>query len=223
MRKNLYLCAIATILFTCFFLVGCAPSKRVIPSLQYHDAIGMSIPKKAHIYWVPGKQASHEIPPSAGYSGNSGLAGLIVNLMFTSVESQHRKSNPSQYVLEYGKADEAVFLTSLRDVLEQQHVFKSVDLTTDISKVNANDVLIKIYFKTTRVTVNSGYLIKLSVNLSIQTGRQPPYERTYLVQNDESLDGAFKSKGFLDKKTEVSQELLTLIINGIKQWYRGNK
>jgi len=222
MRKILHQCAIVFIFFICFFLVGCAPTKKVMPPLQYHDAIDMSIPKKAHVYWMPGKQASHEISSTAGVSsGNSGIAGMIGALVFTSIENQHRKNNPSQYVLEYGKADETVFLTSLRDVLEQQNVFKSVDLTTDISKVGSNDVLIKVYFKTTRVTCSRGYLIKLSVNLSIKTGHEVPYERTYLVQNDNSLDGAFTSKNFLEKKTEVSQELLTLVINGIKQWHRG--
>lgn len=212
MKKFLYLIVIITALST----IGCAPNKSVIPPLQYQDNIDMHVPKAAHIYWIPGKQVGHEKSAGVYYANNNGLAGAIGTLVVASIQNQHRKNNPSQYVYEYGKADEVVFITSLRDILEQKNIFKTVELTTDLNKVRPNDVLIKIYFKTARVHSFSD--ITLTVNLSIETNKKHKYERTYLVQND-----SLKSKNFLEKKTEVSQKLLISIINGIQQWHEENK
>jgi hypothetical protein len=216
MKKILYLFVIISV----FATIGCAPNKKVIPPLQYQNDINIHIPKIAHIYWIPGKQAGHELSNSSAYSApnNNGLAGVIGTLVVASIQNQHRKNNPSQYIYEYGKADQVVFITSLKDILEQKNIFKSIDLVTSLDKINTKDVTIKIYFKTTRVTFINDYTVNLSVNLAIQSGNRQ-YERTYFVQNEEPA----KSNDFLAKKTEVSQKLLTLIINGIQQWYEENK
>lgn len=222
MISKLYLYIVAFLFFIGISLIGCTPNKNVIPALQYRDQINIHIPKKACIYWVPGKQVAHELSTASenvSDLGGNGLARLIGDLIVISIQSQHRKNNPSQYILEYGKADEVVVITSLRDILERQNVFKSIELITDPSEVNARDVLIRIYFKTARVSRDR--IVKLSVNLSIKTGNRSPYERTYLIQSDEETGGIFKSKTFLEKKTEASQELLASIINGIKQWDEG--
>lgn len=207
--------------FAYFSLTGCAPTRNVMSPLQYKDTIDIHVPKVAHIYWIPGKQVAGEVQ-SGGYvtgSGNQGIVGALVGMAVLGVIDSHdRKHNPSKYVRDYGKADEAIFITSLRDTLERQDVFKKVELTTDLNKVGSKDVLIKVYFKTTRVNVRENNLITLTVNLLIQSGHQPQYERTYLIQNDPLV-----SKTLLERKTEVSQKLLTAVIGGIKQWHRGEK
>ena len=199
--------------------------KNVMPPLKYHDDIDIHVPKVAHIYWTPGKQAAHELSNNVSMTtGGSGIAGLVGALVATSIQEHHRKNNPSQYLREYGKADEAVFITSLRDVLVEQDVFKNVELTNDLSKISPNDVVIKVYFKSTRITFKYDYIITLTVNLSIQANNRPLYERTFLIQNNTPEPAfTFKSKTFTEIKTEVSQKLLVSILNGIKQWHRGNK
>ena len=216
MNKRSYICLL--ILSACFILVGCAPSKVVIPPLQHNESIDIHVPKTAHVHWVPGKRVASEKPTYRSSSSN-GLAGFAVDLIWGVADQQNRKNKPSEYSNEYGKADEVVFVTSLRDVLDQQNVFKKVKLTTDLSEVRPQDVLIKIYFKTARVVDIS--CNKLTVSLSIKAGNRALYERTYFVQNDPY--GKSKAKTFVEKKTEVSKKLLALVVNGIKQWHKGDK
>ncbi|MBU0744377.1 MAG: hypothetical protein KKE11_03305 [Gammaproteobacteria bacterium] len=209
------------ILFSCFFLAGCASPKNIIAPLKYQDDIKMHVPKNAYIYWISGKHVSKEKTSYAvsGSSGQGGIGEAVGSLIFAAIDNQNQKNNPSQYTHEYGKADAAVFITSLRDALTEQNVFKNTELVTNLDQVRSQDVLIKIYFKTARITdINN---VTLTVTLSIKTGNKPAYEKTYLVQNDP--DKAFKVKTFLEKKTDASQKLLTAIICGIKQWNEGHK
>jgi len=219
MKKRSYPYAAVATLFICFNLLGCAPTKVVIAPLRYNNDIGLHIAKTAHIHWTPGRRVSSEIPKYTPQGSGGGLAGLIVTAIDATIDHHQRKNHPSEYNNEYGKADETVFITSLRDTLDHQNVFKKIELTTDLNKVCPQDILIKIYFKTARVVDISD--IKLTVNLSIKTGHRPSYEKTYLVQND-SYEIS-KARTFIEKKTEVSQKLLTEIINGIKQWHEENK
>jgi hypothetical protein len=213
--------ALAITLFISLTLTGCAPTKIVMPPLKHHEDIGLHIAKTAHIYWIPGRLIASEKQKvyMGSTGGGSGLAVLLVNAVEATIDHHQRKNHPSEYAYEYGKADEAVFITSLRDILAQQNVFKNVELTTDLNKVQAKDVLIKVYFKTARVIDLVD--IKLSVVLSIKSGSRPVYERTYLAQNDPYHIS--KAKTFVERKTEASQKLLTEIIHGIKQWHEENK
>lgn len=127
------------IFLSAFILSGCAPKKNVIPKLRYQEDIGITVPKKACIYWVPGRRVgSEKASPtySASYSsGSSGAAGAVgsvaVTLLANMMQAQHKKNNPSQYTYEYGKADEVVFITSLKDILLEQNTFKDVELITN--------------------------------------------------------------------------------------------
>lgn len=224
MKKSLCL-KIFYLPFLLFTLAGCTPTKNVIPPLRHNEDVGIHIAKTAYLHWIPGRQVASEkaMSTSTSYSANgqnnNGLAGLITSMMASAIENQYRKNRPSEYLYEYSKADEAVFITSLRDTLIQQSVFKNVELVTDTSKVSAKDVLIEIYFKTARVVDFED--IKLTVSLTIKSGNRPPYEKTYLTLNDPPETS--KTKKFIEKKTEVSQKILTMIIDGIKKWHEENK
>lgn len=214
-KRNIVILSAA---FLSAILAGCAPTKNIIPPLKYRDDIGIHSSKTAHIQWIPGKMVGDEkITHSHSSNSNGGLGAIVSGLVITAIDNQQRKNNPSQYVNEYAKADEVVFITSLRDVLNEQNVFKNVELVTDLNNVKTKDVLIKIYFKSARVTKYSN--ITLMVQLTIQAGKKPPFERTYLAQNNHEE----QYKNFVENKTSVSQRLLSDIINGIKQWLEENK
>ncbi len=200
-------------------LTACAPTKKVISTIKHTDEIGFHIAKNAYLQWIPGKQIAKCQPKSAETyqsSGNQdyGLGGLLATIIVASVEHQQRKNNPSEYIFEYGKADEAVFMTSLRNALNEQQVFKNTELTSN-DKVSSQDILIKIFFKTTRV-VGFNTLI-VTAKMTILTNGKNVYERTYLVESGHKL-----SK-FIEIKTQVSKQLLADIIGGIKQWHEESK
>lgn len=207
------------VLLLSFALVGCSSSRIIIDKLHYKNSIDLKVPNKAYIYWIPGEHNSHEVQDYSVASGGGGLGGLVANLAIGVIKQQDKKNNPSKYFLEYGKADESVFITSLRNTLDAQGVFKTTDIITNLDQVNPSDVLITIYFKNTRI--DHAGMVTLSAHMSIKTKNKQAFSRTYFVQSDDEPKGFLHTKGLLEMKTESSQKLLALIINGIKQYYQG--
>lgn len=195
-------------------LTGCASTaEQVMPPLTYSSSIPVHVTKNAYLDWEIGKQASGEAP-NATPPPNGGIVGALLT---NAIDSQMRKQNPSRYTFTYGKAQQAVFMASLRDVLKQNNVFKEVELITDSQSVRPQDVLIIIYFKNTRVLTEQNYKIILDVDVTIKTQGMPAFKRTYLV---ESNPGSFFSpNSFKDQQTDVSQQLLDKIIIGLQQWH----
>lgn len=194
-------------------LTGCAHN-AIMPSIQYNKVINFQVPKNAHLNWEVGKQYSGNI--QTNYHQNNGLVGALVCAAVNSVE---RTNHPSHYTLSYGKAEQAIFMTSLRDVLEQNHVFKKVELIADSRQVPQKDVLVNVFFKTARVSSpENNYKITLSVEMIIETDKKAPFKRTYLVQSD--AEGFNTSFG--DQQIDASNRLLDKIMNGIEEWYKLN-
>lgn|SRR3990167_10029886 len=206
--KIIFLIMIFTALFD-----GCTPmAEQVMPPLQYQSPIHVHVNKTAYINWKIGKQSSSEQPTFV--PANSGLVGAM---LANAIDSTERKNNPGRYTFTYGKAQQAVFVTSLKDILAEQHVFKKVELTVDPKTISPDDVLIIIFFKSTRVSdASQRYKITLDVELLIQTKGQLPFKRTYFVES--SSGGIFSMKSFKDQQAEVSNMLLEKIIAGIKEW-----
>ncbi|TAK72071.1 MAG: hypothetical protein EPO11_10485 [Gammaproteobacteria bacterium] len=204
MKKIIFL------LFIAIALTACANSaEQVMPPVHYNDSITFHIPKKAYIYWELGEQYSSTAPQNMGGPGLSGLAAAFI-------EAEEHQNNPSKYTYTYGKAQQAVFMTSLEDVFSDNHVFNNVELITDLKQVHSQDVLMKIYFKSTRVaSYENNYQITLDVDMSIEVNRKLVFHRTYVVQSDN--DKYFST--FKDQQTNVSQKLLVDIVKGVKQWH----
>lgn len=205
MKKILCL-SVATLL-----LSGCTPAtQQVMSPLRYNQSIDVHVNKTAYLYWQPGEIHGSELPRQVSY--NSGIAGALVS---AAIDTQMRKNNPSHYTFTYGKAQQAVFMTSFRDVLLQNHVFKDVILTTDLSRVKSQDVLLKVYFKSTKVgPAGKNYQITLDVDMSIEANKST-FTRSYVAESDGSY---FSFKNFKDQQTDASQQLLSKLIGGIKQW-----
>lgn len=195
-------------------MAGCA-NKPLMPPIKYNEPINFQVDKNAYLNWEVGKQRSGTIPVQPNQSG--GLVGVLV---MSAVDSIDRNHNPSRYTLSYGKAEQVVFMTSLRDVLAENRVFKQIDLISDPQKIASKDVLINVFFKSARVSSpERGYKITLSVEMSIETGERIPFKRTYLVQNNAEGFGV----GFREQQIDVSKRLLAKIIDGIEEWHKLNQ
>lgn len=191
-------------------LVGCANKPLIMPPLTYDKPINIRLKKNAALYWEQGKQHAATIRTQAGE--NQGLLGALV---FGTMDSMDRSRNPSRYSLAYGTAEQAIFMTSLRNVLDQNQIFDQIELITDPSVLTPKDILITVFFKNSRVlSPDRGHRITLSVVVNILAKGCPNFQRTYLVQSDEQV-----TPGFIDQQKSVSQLLLGKIISGMEEWH----
>ena len=111
----------------------------------------------------------------------------------------------------YNKAQQAVFMTSLKNELTQQQTFKNIDLVPSAPKAAAMPI-ITIYFKSTYVSDRTeGNRVTLDTVLRIESPNQPVFTKTYLVTSDTS--GSFKTK-----MQTVSTSLLDKVLKGIDDW-----
>lgn len=206
MQKNRFL----FVLLGVGLITGCA-NKPIMPPLQYNKPIEFQVNKNAYLNWEVGKEYAGSIPTS--YEQNSGLIGALV---VSAIDSADRANNPSRYTLSYGKAEQTVFMTSLRDVLTKNNVFNQVNLISDPTQVSGKNVLLNIFFKTARVaSPERGYKITLSVELTITNNGKTPFKRTYVVQSNAENFG----DGFREQQIDVSSRLLEKIITGIQEWH----
>lgn len=207
--KKVSLILIGLILF--LVIAGCTPvAQQVMPPVEYKKAIDLHVKKNAYLNWEYGKEY-------AGKSMMFGPADPVGALLVTAIDNEAQRRNPDHYKFTYGKAQQAVFMTSLRDVLVEQNVFKNVSLTTASRKLNPNDVIITVKFRETRVAnQNEFFDMTLNVDLFIKTINEPVFKRTYVIKSSPS--GLF-GRGFKDQQTDVSQQLLDRIISGLSQWH----
>ncbi len=204
----LFLCSMMLTLAACT-----PPAQQVMPPLTYSNQIAFHDSQKADLYWQTGSQVSSEAPPTQDY--NDGIGGMIINSV---VNNEMRSAHPGDFTYTYGKAQQAVFMTSLKNTLVEQHAFKDVELITDPKAAKPQDVLITVNFKETRVLGHEkNYQIILDTELTIKNGNKPPFKRTYLVESKDS--SVFSTKSFKDQQTDVSQQLLNKVIAGMTQWY----
>jgi len=208
MKKILFLSALV------LSISACAPvPQQVMRPLQYQHNIALHVPQKAYLYWHPGIQESSTAPNHA--SARDGILGAAMDAV---IDSEMHKSNPSRYTFTYGKTQQVVFMTSLKDILEEQHVFTDVILTSDVRQASPDDVLIQVYFRNTKVLgAETNYRIVLDVDMSIDTENKSSFKRTYLIESKKT--GFFSMKSFKEQQTDASQQLLIKVIAGIKQWH----
>jgi hypothetical protein len=170
--------------------------------------VNVHVQKKAYIYWQHGKDQVGDV---ATYS-NDAIADIFI--------AQDRRSNPSKYQLMYGKAQQAGFITNFRDILVQNDVFKDVELTADPAISKANDVLISLYFKSTRVAdIENNYQIMLTMEMKITSGKST-FTRTYMADSDKGT--LFNGKSYNEQIIDVSEKMIKQLMSGIKNWSHTN-
>lgn len=111
----------------------------------------------------------------------------------------------------YNKAQQAVFMTSLQQTLQQQQAFAAVNLVTQAPTTTSQPV-ITVYFKSTRVADDTdGNQITLSTVLRIQAPQQTEFTRTYVVSST-------PNQSFSKQEEDVSTRLLDKVLQGIDDW-----
>lgn len=187
-------------------LMGCG-SPAIMPPIECNKPIEFQSSRNAVLYWDMGKENVSIVSSK----NDNNLVGSIF-------ESIDRSNNPSRYTLKYGKAEQAIFITSFKNILEKQAVFKNVEIITDPKEAKPQDVLITINFKSTRVSSPElGYQISLSVDMAVSGGGKPAFTRNFFVKNDD----AFES--FQIRQNKVSTKLAENLINGLKKWHEQTK
>lgn len=202
-------CCVTTMLLT---LAACTPpAEQVMPPLQYTHPVNVHVKKNAELTWVTGKQYTSMEPIYVSTGG--GLVGAVVS---AAIDTEMRKRNPGAYTYSYGAAQQAVFMTSLRDALERHQVFNRIELTAEPDRKSKDKVLLTVHFNTTRVNdASSHYKIQLDATLSIQSGKQV-FERSYIVESDPG--GFFIANSFRNQQSDVSQKLLGKMMESIEEW-----
>jgi uncharacterized lipoprotein YajG len=196
-----------------FFATACTPmAEEVMSPLQYKKPVAFKVDKNADLSWQSGKENTSM--QAINVSGNTGLLGAVVTSSIGEAERQH---NPARYTMRYGAAQEVVFMTSLKNILEKNLVFRRTEITTEPQKVNPQDVLIDINFKNSSVKgFDTNYQIALDVDMTITTKGKPAFARNYKVES--SATGFFSFNSFKDHQAQVSQKLLDAVMADIEKW-----
>lgn len=197
---------------------GTPPAEQVMSPVTYDKPINVHVNKKANLYWQTGSQ---QISTEPSYSNNMSVGGslpiaMASQAMRAAIETHVRKNNPGRFTYVYGKPQQAVFMTSLKDILQHKKVFTDVEFVTDKTTVNPKDVFIIINFKSTRVldAELENRRIVLDVEMTIQSDKKPVFTRTYVVQSSDEVSG------FKAQQEDVSKRLMEKVMKGITQWSR---
>lgn len=184
-----------------FLLSACiAQQPYIMPPLKYNGSVA-HVDKKAYILWQRGKVLAGEI-------------GIGANSFNTTAPD--RENTPPKYTLSYGKAQQASFIISFKNLLRNNQAFKDVQITTNPANVKADDALIIVKFKYTRVNdIERNYKIILAIEMTIKSG-ESSFVRTYMTESDEG--GAFDAKNFDEQLTDVSEKMIVQLMHGINQW-----
>ncbi len=195
-------------------LVGCVTPgpEQLMSPIHYKGKVNFHVAKNAYLYWQSGTQFSET--ENMSYYGGDPLAAIIGS----AIEEHQRKTHPSRYTYVYGSAQQAVFMTSLKNALIKNNVFNQVEIITAPKSIGPNDVMITVKFRSTRISSYEQNAITLTVDMSIQTKNEKYFKRTYVIHNTEP-EGRFAGRSFKEQQTEVSQKLLSKLINGLEQWH----
>ncbi len=203
------------------FITACTPpSEQVMPPVKYDKPINIHSQKKLYLQWQSGDTLATEredVMPIVGVNGG-GLAGAIAGAVTAAViVGVAHKENPGMYQYKFGNAQQSVFMTSLRDVLTQNHVFKHVTLVAKPpARLHKNEALMKVNFRESRVGAQAkGFPIILSVDMTLKQPGHKSFKRHYFVKSHP------KKRNFKNHQINASQQLLDRVVHGIEQWNKG--
>lgn len=193
-------------------MTGCEmmpPAEQVMGPVKCNYSMQRQSKKVAYITWHSGKV----IPAMKVHRGDGTLGGTIGALIATHVDQNQRRN---QMEFKYGKAQQVVFMTSLRDALQEQGAFKKVKLVARAPQLDANTALIDIDFKKTVVAHADGaYPIELDVMVSYKDGRGRKHKRLVQVKPDSGFWQNFFGKRFVDSQSDISEQLMRHVLSEI--------
>lgn len=190
------------------------PTSQLMGPVQYKPSIPFSSNKTALLYWDYGKIIPAEIP--ADTQDQSSPANALLAMF---VQSEKEKYDRNGIMVSYGKAQQVIFLTSLRDVLLRRGAFSDVKIVDKPQKPNAKQVLISLNFIKSQVLRAQGdFPIELTVQMTVQNNVKTLYKQTFDIKPDPSIWSKF-FYNFKDSQTYASQMLMEKIITVLNQIY----
>lgn len=199
------------------FITACVQSgEALMGPVSYEKSIRVHSNKNAYLVWQHGQDVAAVSHTEPGED-----AGVLGALITRAIDDAQHKNTPGRFTYQYGKPQQTVFMTSLRDTLKQQHAFKKVVLVTSAPKLGANDVAIYVNFKQTRVNrgVYDRNEIVVDAQLNVNDPTHRAFKKNYVVASTQP-EKLFETKTFTDHQSEVSKKLMAKVIRGLEQWSR---
>lgn len=197
-------------------LTGCSTTAayQLMGPVKTKKPITFHSDQTAILYWDYGKITGTFAQNSKAEA--FGVVGMVVD---AAIQSDLEKSQTNEYFLKYGKAEQVIFMTSLRDILQNTGAFKSVSINVAPKALVNGQVLISIDFKNSTVlSADEGYPITLNVALNIYGANGKEFTKNFTIKREASFFGGMFSE-FKDAQTDVSQQLMSDVIDAINTWY----
>lgn len=207
------------IAITCLSACSINNAETLFSPLSYHATINAKSNKQLFLVWKTG-----EIYESGTDRVIAPASGIIASIIALGIEEYDHTHYAGRYTYSYGTARQAIFMTSLRNILLHHKVFKTINLVAKAPKqLGKNDALITVNFKETRVGREiQSYPITIDVLMTMRDATGKVMYKHYLVQSDKVAIG-FSRPSFVDQQTQVSNRLLKKIISGISHWLKRDR
>ena len=193
-------------------LAACTPpTEQLMSPVQLKQPITFSSKKDALIYWDYGKITSAEVQAD---TNDLSPGGMLISAIIQSNKEQHDQDD---ILIRYGKAQQVIFLTSLRDILQKRGIFSDAKIIVKPQKPKANQVIIGLNFIDSKVLeAKNGYPIHLVVQLTIQDNKGMLYNKTFTIQPDKSIWSKMFND-FEDSQEYTSDQLMKHIVTALNQ------
>jgi hypothetical protein len=213
--------ALICLSFTLPSLIGCTPdTQKIMTSVPYTTPATIAhISAPATINWQSGQVQTGEKQTS--FLGSGGIAGLAINAVAKDLR-------PSWYEYSYGPAQQVIFVTSLRDALQNNQVFSQINFnetlantpqsTSQFHRQNPDNVLIQLKFMDTAATVLNGKTqLFADVDLTLSGAHRPTTLTHLSAQTPQDKSWVFHQT-FLAQEKELSTQLMTQAMTAIQSW-----
>jgi hypothetical protein len=200
--------------FICTFLAGCSSVYQPIPTVSYNVPTTIHVNKPASVIWKSGAMTTQDgRTATASIETSAFLFGPLAMLSAPDMQNKENLKN----AIYFGPKDQAIFMRSLRNYLDENNIFKKTELNTAKSN-DPKNVYITVTFKSTRVgESNSNYPVTLDTVLTIQYHKQL-FKRHYFIHEQGKKPDSFNGNDFVYHSTKAAQRLLRDTAKGVITW-----
>jgi hypothetical protein len=184
------------------------PAHQVMAKVSVKpEQVDFHVNKKASLIWQQGEV----IAADGGHVNPNSGGDIIADFAMMAFDAVQVANDPLRFKYAYGKPQQVVVMTSLRENLERAKVFTDLNMVADESEVGTGRVKIIVAFIKTRVGCElDSFPIYLTVKLTIKDGKRI-FVRKFFVYSTEQ-------HSFKEQQANVSQQLMDGMVKAIKEW-----
>lgn len=196
----------------CLASCGTAPTSQLMPPVTTSQPLTLKTNKTAILYWDYGKIISAEVDQQNLFDVMP--VGMLIHAADQAHEEQYDQND---LIINYGKAEQVVFMTSLRDILVQSGAFKKVILSAESKPLAANQWLISLNFKKSIVLKgNDGYPIELDVVMTVSDAKGQLAAKEFIIKPKNTLFSDMFDN-FKDAQVYASSQLMNEVVTELNQ------